>query len=92
MPVYTVNLSARQVALLEDRIFDVQEWIDEAVAGKINNSKKNLIKRYAGEYMGGTDEEDHIDRIFASPGYQNRSEREPGGRVPTDPPEPPVTP
>jgi len=40
---YTVVISQADQDVLEDAIIDVNQWIQDAVIGKINHSKNNMI-------------------------------------------------
>jgi len=76
---YCVTLTPQQEKILEDIIVDIQDWIDLAVIGKLNKSKKRVIRQELLESIaeGSTipfSETAIINKRFNRPGYKNRKE------------------
>lgn len=46
MANYTVTISPTDEIVLNTDVLTIQSWIEEAVAGKINNVKKRLLQKY----------------------------------------------
>ena len=84
MPIYPVTLTDEEVSILKDSIFDIQEWLDLAIAGKVNNAKRRMLQR--NPQLGGTEDE-RVSAIFADPEYKDRAQREPEGKYDTTPPQ-----
>jgi hypothetical protein len=79
----TVNISdADEKAMLND-LLDIDDWVQQAVVGKINNCKKRMaieatavLKADASvETMPATDD-GLIDALLARPDYKNRVARD----------------
>ena len=45
----TINISADDLAALKYRIIDPEQWIREALAGKVNNCKKIMDQEWRGK-------------------------------------------
>lgn len=79
---YTKNLTADEVAILENDLLDVAVWIDGLIAGKLNNTTIRLAKqrkqqliRDGATTVPATDAFLAADAI-ADVGYKTRAQRE----------------
>ncbi len=79
------TLSSTEEAVLKNDLLDVQDWVDKAIDGKVNNCKKRMIaewlpKLYADESVTQipANEDDMIALVVARSDYLNRVEREQG--------------
>ena len=79
----TVNVSdADEKAMLND-ILDIDDWVQKAVVGKVNNCKKRMAAQAAAvlkadasvETMPATDD-GLVAALIARPGYKNRAARD----------------
>lgn len=41
---YHRSLTDEEMAILENDLLDVKDWIDKAIEGKINNCRKRILK------------------------------------------------
>lgn len=79
----TVDISDADVAVLKNDILDPDEWVQKAVAGKINQCRKRmantardvLIADKAVDTMPATTD-GLIDAYMARPDYKNRAARD----------------
>ena len=79
------TLSSTEEAVLKNDLLDVQDWVDKAIDGKVNNCKKRMIaewlpKLYADESVTQipANEDEMIALVVARSDYLNRVEREQG--------------
>ena len=79
----TVQLSDREVACLKNDLMDIDEWVQKAVIGKVNNCKKRLIREWQPKMFADPnvtsipgDESGFIDLVFTHPDYKDRDARE----------------
>ena len=79
----TVQISNEDVAYLENDLLDVDDWVQKAVVGKINNSKKRFIREWQQKLMADPDvttipanTADFISGVKARPDYKNRAQRD----------------
>ena len=79
---YTITITDRQQKILENDLLDITDWIDKAIAGKINSCMKRAAKEY-----GVVAEKNNIisipssldnraDALFLQGDYKNRQERD----------------
>ena len=79
----TVNISDADQVVLENDLLDLDAWVQAAVAGKINNSRKCMVKQAgqvlkddpAVDTMPATDD-GLISALVARPEYKNRVDRD----------------
>lgn len=78
-----VTIADQDVKCLENDLLSIESWINGAIAGKINNCKKRLIREWYPRLLADTsiksvpaDEGELIDLITKHPEYQNRYQRE----------------
>jgi|TARA_Y100000310_G_scaffold43692_1_gene40733 hypothetical protein len=80
---FIVRVSDRDMKVLENDLLDVNDWIQKAVAGKINNCKKRMV----GEWQQRLFNDPNVDSIPATSDalidmvvqradYKNRATRE----------------
>lgn len=77
----TLDITDKEVKILKDSILDIEEWVNNAVQGKINNCKKRLIDRElvkaAKEGVSIPSNEDQmIDAITNRKNYKDRKTRD----------------
>ena len=76
-------LSGEDQLALENDLLDVGDWIDKAIEGKINNTRKRMVRngivdlRRAGATIPA-DDDVLISTVVARPGYKNRAARDAG--------------
>ncbi len=79
----TVNLTDQQVAILEYELLDINEWIQEAVNGRINYAR-NMLAEEAREVLEAdaavtvipADRDELIAARMARSDYRNRKKRD----------------
>ena len=83
MPSFTISMTELEKKILEDHLLDVQDWIEKAVLGKISNCKKRIVRSHTQTLLDDPDvasipgtEDDICENLFATEGYQNRSQRD----------------
>ena len=71
------------IKCLENDLLNVEEWIEGAIAGKINNCKKRMIREWYPRLLADTsiqtvpaDEDALVNFIIGHKDYQNRYQRE----------------
>ena len=77
------TLSSTEEAVLKNDLLDVQDWVDKAIDGKVNNCKKRMIaewlpKLYADESVTQipANEDEMIALVVARDDYKSREEKE----------------
>ena len=77
------TLSSTEEAVLKNDLLDVQDWVDKAIDGKVNNCKKRMIaewlpKLYADESVTQipASEDEIVAMIVARDDYQSREDRD----------------
>ena len=70
-----INITAEEEKVLLNDILDIQDWVEKAVKGKINNCKKRMLAGWKSPLVEKTDEE-LIEHITTQPEYKNRAERD----------------
>ena len=83
MATYTVTISAADETALDNDLLDKDAWIQAAVVGKINNSKKRMINEwrpilFADDSVASVpaNDDDFIALVVARDDYKTRAERE----------------
>jgi len=78
-----INISDADEACLLNDLLDIDDWVQRAVVGKINNCKKRLIREWQPKFMADptvtempADEQRFIDAVLARSDYKNRTARE----------------
>jgi len=79
----TVTISDDDKLALDNDLLDVDDWIRQAIAGKINNCKKRMAQQAAQVLKADTsvtnmpaDDDGLIAALAARDDYKNRVERE----------------
>lgn len=85
--VVTVNISNDEEACLLNDLLDVDDWVQKAVKGKINQCRKRFIREWQPKLFADTnvttipgDEDTFISTVLIRPDYKTRAEREAAGR------------
>ena len=80
MDIKKRTLSTTEESVLRNDLFDVQNWVDEAINGKINNCKKRMIaawlpKLYADPSVASipASEDEIVAMIVARSDYKQRT-------------------
>ena len=83
MDISKRTLSSTEEAVLKNDLLDVQDWVDKAIDGKVNNCKKRMIrewmpKLYADDSVSSipANEDEVVAMIVARDDYQSREDRE----------------
>ena len=78
------DLTAEDQLAFENDIADIGDWIDKAIDGKVNNTRKRMVRggiadlRKAGVTIPA-DDNALINTVVARPGYKNRAARDAEG-------------
>ena len=79
----TINLTDNEVKYLQNDLLDINQWVQDAVKGKINNCKKRLIKSWQPILLADAEvetipatEDGMLSVIIAHKDYKNRAERD----------------
>ena len=82
MAAFTVTISDLDMKVLEHDLIDVNQWIQEAVAGKISNCTKRMISEWQPKLFADpavdnipADENAFINLVVSRDDYKNRSQR-----------------
>ena len=86
----TVKVSDTDQTVLKNELLDIEEWVQLAVAGKINNCWKRMQREWTDKLMndsGFTDsipsnKADFVKLITARSDYKDRKARNEANRVP----------
>lgn len=70
--VYTRELTDEEIAILEFRLADVKQWIDDAIDGQIDHCKSAIIKKELEE----TRPEAIVAQHLSKPTYRSQKDRE----------------
>ena len=80
------TISTTEESVLKNDLLDIQDWWDNALAGKINNCKKRMIQEWNPKLMADPEveaipanEDDFIALVVARDDYKNRVERDAEG-------------
>jgi hypothetical protein len=83
MDILKRTLTAIEEAVLKDGMPSVQDWVDGAITGKINNCKKRMCNEwreilYADESVTQipNDDDELVSLIIARDDYKTRAERD----------------
>ena len=83
----TVNISDADEKVMLNDLLDIDDWVQQAVAGKINNCKKRMaqeaaqvLKADASVTSMPADDDGLIAALAARDDYKNRSAREEAAR------------
>ena len=83
MDISKRTLSSTEEAVLKNDLLDVQDWVDKAITGKVNNCKKRMIaewlpRLYADDSVSSipASEDEIVAMIVARDDYKNRVERD----------------
>ena len=83
MDITKRTLTSIEEAVLKNDLLDVQEWVNGAIDGKVNNCKKRMCnewrpKLYADESVTQipNDNDELVALIIARDDYKNRVDRE----------------
>ena len=83
MDISKRTLSSTEEAVLKNDLLDVQDWVDKAIDGKVNNCKKRLIrewmpKLYADDSVSSipASEDEIVAMIVARDDYKDRVARD----------------
>ena len=83
MDIKKRTLSSTEEAVLKHDLLDVQEWVDKAIDGKINNCKKRMInewlpKLYADDSVDSipANQDEIVAMVVARDDYKNRAARD----------------
>ena len=79
----TITISDTDKKVLDNDLMDIQEWVQGAVDGKINNCKKMLMAEWQPKLFADPDVESipadetaFINLVVARDDYENRVQRE----------------
>ncbi len=79
----TVNISDAEEVCLNNDLLDIDDWVQRAVKGKINNCKKRFLREWQPKLMADptvktmpADEQRFINSVLARSDYKNRAARE----------------
>jgi len=83
MDISKRTLSSTEEAVLKNDLLDVQDWVDGAINGKVNNCKKRMIaewmpKLYADDSVSSipASEDEIVAMIVARDDYKDRVARD----------------
>ena len=86
MDISKRTLSSLEESVLKNDLLDVQDWVDKAIDGKVNNCKKRMInewlpKLYADDSVSSipATENEIVALIVARDDYKNRVARDAEG-------------
>jgi hypothetical protein len=82
MDINKRTLTSTEEAILKNELSDIQEWVDGAITGKINNCWKRLEQEWTPKLMNDPNIESipankdlYVEMVTSRSDYQNRSER-----------------
>jgi hypothetical protein len=83
MGTYTIKLTPKEETALKNDLLDINDWIQEAITGKVNNCKKRMVNEwrpilFADESVSSipANDDDFIALVVTRSDYKTRSERE----------------
>ena len=86
MDISKRTLSSTEEAVLKNDLLDVQDWVDGAIDGKVNNCKKRMLrewlpKLYADDSVSSipASEDEIVAMIVARDDYKDRVARDAEG-------------
>lgn len=78
-----IEISETEQLVLENDLVDIEQWVREALTGKINNCKKRMLIAAVPKLIADpkiesipANEADIIILVTSDPEYKNRSQRE----------------
>ena len=79
----TVNINDDEEACLLNDLIDIDDWVQKAVRGKINQCRKRFIREWQPKLFADSsvqtipgDEAGFISAVLARPDYKDRAARE----------------
>lgn len=79
----TIEISDDDLLVLENDLLDVDDWVQKAVEGKINNCKKRMVREWQPKLFADpavesipAKEDKFLELVVARPDYKNRAARE----------------
>ena len=88
MDISKRTLSSTEEAVLKNDLLDVQDWVDKAVDGKVNNCKKRMLrewmpKLYADDSVSSipASEDEIVAMVVARDDYKDRAARDAEGAL-----------
>ena len=85
MDIAKRTLTTTEESVLKNDLLDVQDWVDGAIDGKVNNCKKRMLrewlpKLYADDSVDSipASEDEIVAMIVARDDYEDRAAREAG--------------
>ena len=83
MDITKRTLTTTEESVLKNDLLDIQDWVDGAINGKVNNCKKRMItewmpKLYADESVSSipATEDEIVAMIVARDDYKSREDRD----------------
>ena len=80
--IITVNISDAEEACLLNDVLDIDDWVEKAVKGKINQCRKRLIREWQPKLFADpavitmpADETEFILMVLGRTDYKNRAVR-----------------
>lgn len=81
--IITVNISNDEEACLLNDLLDIDDWVQKAVIGKVNQCRKRLIREWQPKLFADPnvatipgDEASFISAVLVRPDYKDRTARE----------------
>jgi len=81
--VTILELSDTDIACLRNDLLSIEEWIKEAIVGKVNNCKKRMIQEWQPKLFADphiesvpANEDDFVSLVVSRDDYKTRVERE----------------
>ena len=92
MATYTVVVSSIDETILKNDLLDNNDWIQQAVAGKINNSWKRMRRQWTSKLMDDetftdpipSNKADFVALVVARDDYKNREETDAENQLPAE--------
>lgn len=83
MKIIQIEISELDEKILQHDLLDIQQWVNDAIAGKINNVTKRLLKEAQEKLFADSEIESIpatvqgcVELYFSRPYYKNRADRE----------------
>ena len=83
MDITGKTLTSMEESVLKNDLLDIQDWVDQAINGKVNNCKKRMLAEWNPKLTADPDvesipanDDDLIALIIARDDYKNRATRE----------------